>query len=111
MSYASSSPGCGAREAAQPVGEAMSGDLRHDIAGPKPRTVDGARYVDDDAVGPIERDDRAVRRCVEPHRDGDDTEQHKYDRDNRRCPAGKTRTPDAPLGRLHRRRRAHVMPP
>ena len=79
----------------------MSGDPRHDVAGLESRTVDRAEYVDDDAVDSIERDDRAVRRCVEPHRDSDDTEQHQYDRDNRRCPAGETRTPDAALSRLH----------
>ena len=87
-----------AREAAQPVGEAMSGDLDHDIAGLESGTVDGARHVDDDAVGPIERDDRAVRGCVEPHSDSDDTEQHQYDRDDRRCPAGEARTPGASAG-------------
>jgi hypothetical protein len=54
----------------------MSGDLGHDIAGLESGTVDGTRYVDDHAVNLIERDDSAVRWCVEPHRDGDDTEQH-----------------------------------
>jgi hypothetical protein len=59
-----------------------------------------ARYLDNHAVNLIERDDRAVRRR-EPQRDGEDAEQHQYDRNNRRCSAGESRTPGAALGRLH----------
>jgi hypothetical protein len=52
----------------------MSGDLDDNIARPESGTVDAGRHVDDDAVGAIERDGRAVRRGVEAHRDSDDTE-------------------------------------
>jgi hypothetical protein len=85
----------------------MASDLDHNIAGPESGTVDGTRYVDDDAIGPIGRDNGPVRWCIEPHRDSDHTEQHKDGRDNCRCPAGEVGTPGAPLGRLYRRRRAH----
>jgi hypothetical protein len=63
-----------AGKAAQPIGEAMSGDLDHDIAGLESGTIDRAGYVDDDAVSPIERDGRAVGGGVEPHRDSDNPE-------------------------------------
>jgi hypothetical protein len=101
MWYATFSPRLRARQAAQPVGEPVSGDLDHDIAGLESGTVDGARYVDDHAVNLIKRDNRAVRRSVEPHRHSDDTEQHQYDCNKRRQPAGEARTPGAALSRLH----------
>jgi hypothetical protein len=53
----------------------MSGNPDHDVAGLQSGTVDGSRYVDDDAIGPIERDDCSVRRCIEAYRDGDHAEQ------------------------------------
>ncbi len=39
-------------------------------------SLDG--YIDDDTVDSIERDNRAVRWCVESHRDGDDPEQNQH---------------------------------
>jgi hypothetical protein len=76
-----------APQAAQPAGKAMSTDLGHDVASLEPGTVDRAGYLDNHARNPIERDDGAISRCIESHRDSDHTEQHGYDRRNCRRPA------------------------
>ena len=95
------------RQAAETVGQSMSSDHGHEVAGVELWALRRVGHVDDHAVDLPERDDRTVARSVQPDRDPDNAQQHKYRRQGRCSPASEDPTPCRTRRSTHQRRGAH----
>jgi len=66
------------RKATKAIGQAMTGNAGHEVAGLESLAGCGVGHGNDHAVHLPERDDRAVGRSVQSHRNADQAQQHKY---------------------------------
>ena len=94
-------------EAAETLGQAMSSDHCHEVATVEVWAVCRVGHVDDHAVDLPKRDDRTVARGVQPDRDPDNAQQHKYRRQGRCSPASEDSAPSRTCRSTHHRRGAH----